>query len=61
MNMQKPMTGDNYDKLTKRYSTISKEIAEETMSYAAEEIRSKVSTDNDEVVDDRSSRYFNIS
>ena len=51
MDMPKPMTANNYDKLAKRYSTVSKEIAEETMSDAAEEIRSKVSKDNDEVVD----------
>ena len=43
MDMPKPMTANNYDKLAKRYSTVSKEIAEETMSDAAE--------DNDEVVD----------
>ena len=45
MDMPKPMTAKNNDKLSKRYSSVSKEIAEETMSDAAKEKRPKISTE----------------
>ena len=39
MNMPKPMTANNYDKLAKRFAEVTQQVAEETMMDAANEIR----------------------
>ena len=41
MNMPKPMTQNNYDKITLKISNVTKAVAEETMSDAATDIREK--------------------
>lgn len=52
MDMPRPMTANNYDKIVKRYAKVSKTIADQTMTDAAEEIRSMVNdVTDDQVVD----------
>ena len=51
MDIPKPMTAKNYDKLVSKFVTATKAVAEETMEDAAEEIRSKVNSDSDTIID----------
>ena len=44
MNMPKPMTRNNYDKLVTKIANITKTVAEYTMSDAADELRESVET-----------------
>ena len=50
MDIPKPMTAKNYDKLVSKFVTATKAVAEETMEDAAEEIRSKVNSDSDTII-----------
>ena len=49
MDMPKPMTANNYDKIIFKYAEVSKSVAEDTMNDAAEELRSKNSNVGDVV------------
>ena len=51
MNIPKPMTANNYDKIILKLSTAAKEVAEETMKEACEELRQDPSSDNSSVID----------
>lgn len=39
MNLPKPMTANNYDKIVKRMTLAAKDVAETTMQDACEELR----------------------
>ena len=45
MNMPKPMTQNNYDKITAKILNVTKVVAEETMSDAAKYIRENITSD----------------
>ena len=49
MNLPGPMTSNNYNKIVENLSTAAKEVAEETMQEAAQELRSD--TDNEPTID----------
>ena len=51
MNIPKPMTANNYDKIILKLSTAAKEVAEETMKEACEELRQAPSSDTSSVID----------
>ena len=51
MNMRKPMTPNNYGKIISKVAECMKEVAADTMIEAAQEIREKQSSDDEEVVD----------
>ena len=51
MNMPKPMTANNFDKITKTLKHATQKVAENTMKDAAKEIRSKDNVPEDGVVD----------
>ena len=48
MDMPKPMTQNNYDKIVTKMANVTKTVAEETMSDAANDIKKNV---GDDVVD----------
>jgi len=54
MNMPKPMTANNYDKLAKRFAKVTQEVVEETMMDCANEIRANnpESVNNDDDIVD---------
>ena len=52
MDMPKPMTANNYDKLAKRFANVTQEVAEETMNDCADEIRSNAPESNDDDIVD---------
>ena len=41
MNVPKPMTANNYDKIMNRLNTVAKEVANETMRDASKDLFSK--------------------
>ena len=45
MNMPKPMTQNNYDKIAAKILNVTKAVAEETMSDAAKDIRENITSD----------------
>lgn len=51
MDMPKPMTANNYDKLAKRFADVTQEVAEDTMLDCANEIRADATEDEDGIVD----------
>lgn len=51
MNMPKPMTQNNYDKLVNKIAGVTKNVAEETMSDAANDIREQVGVADDSPAD----------
>ena len=51
MNIPKPMTANNYDKIILKLSTAAKEVAEETMKEACEEFRQAPSSDTSSIID----------
>ena len=54
MDMPRPKTANNYEKLVKRYAKVSETVAEQTMTDAAQEIRSVVNDVTDDQVIDTS-------
>ena len=51
MNIPKPMTAINYDKIILKLSTAAKEVAEETMKETREELRQAPSSNTSSVID----------
>ena len=52
MNMPKPMTRNNYDKIVKKFVKVSEKVANETMNDAVKELRSEASdSSSDSVID----------
>ena len=45
MNMPKPMTQNNYDKIAAKILNVTKAVAEDTMSDAAKDIRENITPD----------------
>ena len=54
MNLTKPMTANNYDKIVNRLNVVAKEVANETMRDALENLLSKCKNPNDDTVIDTS-------
>ena len=52
MNLPKPMTTNNYDKIVNRLKLVAKEVANETMRDASEDLPSKSRDPNDDTVID---------
>ena len=52
MNLPKPMTANNYDKIVNRLNVVAKEAANETMRDASEELLPKSKDPNDDTVID---------
>ena len=52
MNLPKPMTASNYDKIVNRLNVAAKEVANETMRDASEDLLSKSKDPNDDTVID---------
>ena len=52
MNLPKPMTANNYDKIVNRLNNVAKEVANETMKDASEDLLSKSKNPNDDTVID---------
>ena len=50
MNLSKPMTGNNYDKIVNRLNVVAKEAANETMGDTSEDLLSKSKDPNDDTV-----------
>ena len=50
MNMPKPMTANNYDKLVSNISTVAKVVADETMEDAVNDIREVAKADENTIV-----------
>ena len=52
MNLPKPMTTNNYDKIVNRLNIVAKEVANETMRDATEDLLFKSKDPNDDTVID---------
>ena len=52
MNLPKPMTANNYDKIVNRLNVVAKEVANETIRFASEDLLSKCNDPNDDTVID---------
>ena len=52
MNLPKPMTANNYDKIVNRLNVVAKEVANETTRDASEELLPKSKDPNDDTVID---------
>ena len=52
MNLPKPMTANNYDKIVNRLNVVAKEVANETTRDASEELLPKSKDPNDDTVTD---------
>ena len=52
MNLPKPMTANNYDKIVNRLNNVAKEVANETMKDASEDLLSKSKNPNGDTVID---------
>ena len=52
MNLPKPMTANNYDKIVNRLNIIVKEVANETIRDASEDLLSKIKDPNEDTVID---------
>ena len=52
MNLPKPMTANNYDKIVNRINIVVKEVANETMRDASEDVLSKSKDPSDNTVID---------
>ena len=50
MNLPKPMTANNYDKTVNRLNVVAKEVANETMKDASEDLLPKSKDSNDDTV-----------
>ena len=51
MDMPKPMTKKNYEKMSDKLGEVVKEVAEQSMKDAAQELRTKVNAGENDVVD----------
>ena len=51
MDMSKPMTQNNYDKIVKKFCDVTEIVAKDTMSDAIQEIREKSSIPQDKTMD----------
>ena len=51
MNIPKPMTANNYDKIVQKIKTVVKEVAKDTMKGASNELHEAASTDNNTAID----------
>ena len=54
MNLPKHMTANNYDKIVNRLNIIVKEVANETIRDASEDLLSKIKDPNEDTVIDTS-------
>ena len=52
MNLPKPMTANNYDKIVNRLNVVAKEVANETMTDVSENLLSKSKDPNHDTVID---------
>ena len=52
MNLPKPMTANTYDKIVNRLNVVEKEVANETIRFASEDLLSKCKDPNDDTVID---------
>ena len=52
MNLPKPMTANNYDKIVNRLNVVAKEVANETMTNVSENLLSKSKGPNHDTVID---------
>ena len=52
MNLPQPMTANNYDKIVNRLNIVVKEVANETMRDASEDLLSKIKDPNEDAVID---------
>ena len=52
MNLPKPMTANSYDKIVNRLNNVAKEVANETMKDASEDLLSKSKNPNGDTVID---------
>ena len=50
MNLPKPMTANNYDKIGNRLNVVAKEVASETMRDTSEDLLPKSKDSNDDTV-----------
>ena len=50
MNLPKPMTANNYSKIVNRLNVVAKEVANETMRDASEDLLPKSKDSNDDTV-----------
>ena len=51
-NLPKPMTANNYDKIVNRLNNVAKEVVNETMKDASEDLLSKIKDPNGDIVID---------
>ena len=61
MNLPKPMTANNYDKIVNRLNIVVKEVANKTMRDASEDLLTKSKDPNDDTVSDTASSYDRLS